>query len=184
VAEWAGVAIDHVQQLNPELRHWITPLRGDTYPLRVPAGTAAKVEQRLAESPAEGLATLQYHTVRKGETLASIARKLAVKRADLADANYLRATSRVAVGQQLVIPRAPTTLLTARADRPVPADADAEPLKTTYRVRRGDTLYSIARSFNTTVASLRTWNKIRGDRIVPGDVLTVAPVKRTAGGQH
>lgn len=184
VAEWAGVAIDSIQDLNPELRHWVTPVRGDTYALKVPAGTAATVEQRLAESPAAELATLQYHTVRKGETLASIARKLAVKRADLAEANYLRTTSRVAVGQQLVVPRAPTTLLTARADRPAPADTDAEPVKTTYRVRRGDTLYSIARSFNTTVASLRTWNKIRGDRIVPGDVLTVYPVKRTAGGQH
>ena len=184
IAEWTGAAIDDVQTLNPELRRWTTPLRGESYALKVPAGTAAVVEQRLAESPADSVTALQFHTVKKGESLASISRKLKVKRADLAEANYLRTTARVTPGQQLVIPRAPTALLTAMAERPAVEPAASDSAKTTYRVRRGDTLYSIARSFNTTVASLRSWNKIRGDRIVPGDLLTVSPAKRTAGGQH
>ncbi len=185
IAEWAGVPVDHIQNLNPELRHWITPLRGEDYPLKVPAGRAGVVEQRLAESSADGLAALQFHTVRKGESLASIAGKLKVKRADLAEANYLRPTARIAVGQQLVVPRAPTALLTAQADRPAPASATqaavAEPA--TYRVRRGDTLYSIARTFNTTVAFLRTWNNIRGSRILPGDVIAVSAPRRASGQQ-
>ena len=29
VAEWAGVAVDDIQQLNPELRRWTTPIRGE-----------------------------------------------------------------------------------------------------------------------------------------------------------
>ena len=39
---------------------------------------------------------------------------------DLADANYLSMKARVTPGQQLIIPRAPTTLLAARADNPAP----------------------------------------------------------------
>lgn len=189
IAEWTGVGIDDIQELNPELRRWTTPLRGSGYALKLPAGTAAIVEQRLAETPPEELATLQYHTVRKGESLSSIARKLKVRRADLAEANYLRTTSRVSPGQQLVVPRAPTALLAARTDRAAPAADGSAAARvgatpTTYRVRRGDTLYSIARTFNTTVASLRAWNKLRGDRILPGDRLTVSPSKPAAGGQH
>jgi len=192
VSEWAGVPIDQIQRLNPELRRWTTPLRGTSFPLTVPAGTGALVEQRLAALPAEEFTALQWHTVRKGETLQSVANKLKVRRTDLAEANYLSAKARVKPGQRLVIPRAPTALLAAQADRPEPVLAKVRPAapastlasaptakpsgelnRITYRVKRGDTLSSIARAFRTSVASLRTWNGLKSDRLVPGDRLTV-----------
>ena len=177
VSEWAGVPVDQIQRLNPELRRWTTPLRGTSFPLTVPEGTGPLVEQRLAELPAEEFTALKWHTVRKGETLQSVANKLKVRRTDLAEANYLSAKARVKPGQRLVIPRAPTTLLAAQADRPGPVVATAKPPgdldRITYRVKRGDTLSSIARAFRTSVASLRTWNGLKHDRLVPGDKLTV-----------
>lgn len=43
-----------------------------------------------------------------------------------------------------------------------------------YRVKRGDTLLSIARLYNTTVDALKTWNsRITGTRINVGDRLTI-----------
>jgi membrane-bound lytic murein transglycosylase D len=42
-----------------------------------------------------------------------------------------------------------------------------------YRVKRGDTLASIARAFKTTVESLQTWNRIPGTQIRAGERLTV-----------
>jgi membrane-bound lytic murein transglycosylase D len=58
------------------------------------------------------------------------------------------------------------------------ASADPEPVepqRIVHRVKRGDTLSSIARLYNTTVASLKSWNAriIRGSRIKVGDRLTV-----------
>ena len=44
---------------------------------------------------------------------------------------------------------------------------------TTYRVKRGDTLFSIAQLFDTTVAKLRSLNRLRGSHISVGDRLTV-----------
>lgn len=188
IAEWAGAPVDEIQRLNPELRRLTTPLRSTGYPLRVPPGTSAQVSAAVAAAAPEDLAALQYHTVKRGESLASIANKLRVRRTDLAEANYLSAKARVKPGARLVVPRAPTTLLTARADRPSPvtparaiaANVSAPPagetggrVKTTYRVRRGDTLYSIARAFRTTVDALRSWNRLSGSRINPGDRLTV-----------
>ena len=114
--------------------------------------------------------------MKRGESLATIARTLRVKQADLAEANYLSTSSRVAPGQKLIIPRAPTTLLAARTEQPVPettvvqsravvpqdASLAAPPKeargKVVYRVKRGDTLSSIARLFNTTIDALKTWN--------------------------
>ena len=200
VSEWAGVPVDEVQRMNPELRRWTTPLRGTPFQLTVPAGTGPLVEQRLAELPAEEFTALQWHTVRKGETLQSVANKLKVRRADLAEANYLSARARVKPGQRLVVPRAPTTLLAAQADRPEPVVGKARPAapestpasaptaqpsselnRITYRVKRGDTLSSIARFFRTTVASLRSWNGLKSDRLMPGDRLTVYTTRSTSG---
>ena len=47
------------------------------------------------------------------------------------------------------------------------------PRPVTYRVKRGDTLFSIARLFDTTVAKLRSLNRLRGNHISVGDRLTV-----------
>ena len=195
VAEWTGEPIGEIEDLNPELRRWTTPVRSPNYEIKVPVGTGETVRARLAATPAENLNAFQWHSVKRGETLQSIARKLKVKQADLAEANSLTLRSRVRPGQRLLIPRAPTTLLAARPDNPAPVPdavtaesrpvttqkpvpaprADAEPQRVVYRVKRGDTLFSIARLYNTTVEALKSWNTrtIRGNRINIGDRLTI-----------
>jgi len=191
IAEWAGVAVDDIQRLNPELRRFITPvnLDGETYLLRVPRGAAKTVAQWLSEVPPEELATLRWYTVRRHESLTTIANKLGVRRTDLAEANYLKsAKTAVIPGQKLVIPLAPSTLLASRTVRSQPTPAPAPPapasatptasdtadrVKVTYYVRRGDSLYSIAQQFHTTVANLRSWNGLTGTRITPGERLTI-----------
>src|SRR5688572_10713242 len=193
VAEWTNAPIDDIEALNPELRRWTTPVRSPKYEIKVPVGTGDAFRARLADTPAENLNAFQWHSVKRGETLLSISRKLKVRQADLAEANSLTLRSRVQIGQQLIIPRAPTTLLAARPENPAPetevaasrtvvsekamleAPADSvEPQRIVHRVKRGDTLLSIARLYNTTVASLKTWNtRIIRDQINIGDRLTI-----------
>ena len=123
VAEWAGAPVQNIQDLNPELRRWTTPIRESEYELKVPMGAAAVINTRLAEQGPADLAPLSHYTVKKGETLLSVSKKLRVSRSDLAEANYLSTKSRVQTGQQLVIPRAPT-LLAARTETPGPEASD------------------------------------------------------------
>jgi membrane-bound lytic murein transglycosylase D len=127
--------------------------------------------------------------VKRGESLASIARKLRVSRADLAEANYLRTTTRVRSGQRLVIPRMPSAALLARAAAggaeaevtavaavevaAESAEPEEEPARVVYRVRRGDTLYSIARKHGTTIEQLKTWNKLRNNVLSIGTRLVI-----------
>jgi membrane-bound lytic murein transglycosylase D len=190
IAEWIDMPVKAVQDLNPELRRWTTPVRANDYELKVPEGTADIVRAHLAQSDPDDLAPLNWHVVKKGETLATIARKLKVNRTDLAEANYLSTRAKVNGGQRLIIPRAPA-LLTARADTPAPATesrqvdvalasnvvAPAAGASTkaslTYRVKRGDTLFSIAKLYRTTVASLKTWNRLRTNALQVGQRLTI-----------
>jgi peptidoglycan lytic transglycosylase D len=188
VAEWTGQTIDDVQALNPELRRWTTPLATSNYEIKVPAGTSEMFASRLAAASPDQLASLKFYTVKRGETIATIARRLSVSRADLAEANKLSVRSPVRTGQELLIPRAPTGLLAsstavpapdAVASRPISAPATVaasrhEPTATLmYRVKRGDTLSSIARLFDTTVARIRSWNRLNSNRIAPGDRLKI-----------
>ena len=186
VAEWAGVAVDDIQELNPELRRWTTPVREGSYALRVPAGTASRIDEGLQAAAPAQLNALQWHTVKSGESLATIARKLKVNRNDLAEANYLKITSRVRPGQRLVVPRMPTAALLARAAAGVAAEAEAvaalaeesdEAPAAVYRVRPGDTLYAIARRHNTTVEQLKAWNKLKGSALSIGTRLVVSPAR-------
>ncbi len=189
IAEWTGTTIDDIQSLNPELRRWTTPVKDSQYELKVPAGTGDAVRERLTEDASSDLAALKYYTVKRGDSLPVIAKKLRVNKTDLAEANYLPATTRVAAGQRLVVPHEATVLLAADTERPVPvADArttvsetgtlaeatTSNRVRTLYQVKRGDTLSSIAQSFKTSVASLRTWNPhLPGDQLTAGQRLTV-----------
>jgi peptidoglycan lytic transglycosylase D len=195
IAEWTETTIDAIQALNPELRRWTTPLRERAYTLKVPAGSAEVVSARLEESSsADLLASLKYYTVTRGETIATIARKIGVARADLAEANYLKITARLSIGQQLLVPHEATALRAARVDRVAPADGSrstagdavvakgewtpsSDLVKTFYQVKKGDTLATIARTFKTTVASLQGWNGIPGTQIRAGERLTIYTVR-------
>ena len=190
VAEWAGVAVDDIQKLNPEFRRWTTPVKAGTYSIRVPQGTAARVREGLAAAGPGQLNAMQWHTVKKGETIAAIAKKLRVNRTDLAEANYLKVNSRVKVDAKLIIPRMPSSALLARASSAdlekaaaaTVADILAEtaalpepaPAKI-YRVRAGDTLSAVSRKTGASVAQIKSWNKMRGTKLNVGDRLIVQP---------
>jgi len=197
VAEWAGASVQQIQDLNPELRRWTTPIRATDYELKVPMGAADVISTRLAEAGSDDLAPLSHYTVKKGETLLSISKKLRVSRSDLAEANYLSTKSKLNTGQRLIIPRAPT-LLAARtepstdADRPdavlatarPPAEApnDDPPARTTttHRVARGETLFSIAKRYGTTVALIKELNRLRDNVIHVGQRLTIERLSNLA----
>ena len=179
VAEWTGSSIDEIQSLNPELRRWTTPVRSSSYTIKVPQGTGVTLQEKLAETPPTEFTALKWHVVKRGDTVASLARKFGVGRADLAEANAISAKSRLRPGEELLIPRAPTPLLSQRpsearvARAAANASSTAASKRVTYKVRRGDTLSAIARQFHVSLDDLKSWNRLRGSRLNPGDVLTV-----------
>ena len=128
--------------------------------------------------------------MKKGETLALVAKKLRVTRSDLAEANYLSVRARLSTGQQLIIPKppalldAPDAVLAAVTGEETPDVVKPAAAAPTARTRlfpsavctassSGDTLFSIARLYRTTVTSIREWNNLRGTTIRIGQRLTI-----------
>jgi murein DD-endopeptidase MepM/ murein hydrolase activator NlpD len=108
----------------------------------------------------------QTHTVQKGETFFSIARDYGVTRNDLLRANNISDPSRLYVGQRLRIPGSAAVAPPGRSTA-----------SRTYRVRNGDTLYSIARRHNVALTDLLNANGLNS-----GYVLKVNDTLKIPGG--
>jgi membrane-bound lytic murein transglycosylase D len=173
IAEWSEIDVEDLQDLNPELRRLTTPTGSHT--LKVPLGTAATVSAKLATAEPTLFRDqdFKFHNVRRGESLSSVARRYKVTLSQLRAANDLTSRSRIRSGQTLLIPQRPAALPTASAPKTAAAAARTANSPLTYRVQRGDTLYSIANRFDTTVQEIKKLNSLSTDRINIGDRLTV-----------
>jgi membrane-bound lytic murein transglycosylase D len=104
------------------------------------------------------------HKVKKGEVMASIAKRYGVSVKQIMRANSLK-SSRVRAGQLLSIKVAAVSKAKASAIKNKKTQ--------TYTVKRGDTLHSIAQKFDIKVADLKRWNKKYSSHIQPGNKLTI-----------
>jgi membrane-bound lytic murein transglycosylase D len=141
----------------------------------VPAGRGPAVSECVARLPPEKRVNFRKHVVRRGQTLAGIARANGVTASEIAAANGLPAARRLRPGTELIIPipakpRVATVRRQATAELREPPDRRAA---VRHRIRPGDTLVSIAAQYGTTVRDLQAWNGLRGTGIAAGDVLTI-----------
>ena len=178
VAEWAGVSLVDIEELNPELRRWTTPVNYPDYELKVPTGRGARLQTRLASTDPSELVTFRRYTVRRGDTLSGVASRNRISRTELAVANGLGTRARLRIGQTLIIPRLPAAAMassakpsSARGVQRASRSSAAKPL--VYRVRKGDTLSQIAARHAVTVAELKRWNNRRSNNLRIGERLTI-----------
>jgi LysM repeat protein len=123
---------------------------------------AAATEAGAAAAPEDaGVAAARSgaYRVRRGDALWDIAQAHGTTIAAIQRSNNLR-NSRIYPGQLLTMPAAGAPSL-----RNVPSGS--------YRVRRGDALWDIARAHGTTIAAIQQSNNLLGSRIHPGQILTI-----------
>jgi len=163
VAECVDTSVNYLQELNPSLLRLSTP-KDEPFTLRLPAGTAEKYQTAISAIPADMRTLWRYHRVESGDTLASVAHKYHTSPASITEANHLPADD-LQIGAKLIIPL-------------TPGESDGEGMAfskhpTRYKVRKGDTLYSIADDFDVPVEKLRKWNHLRGSKVTAGRTLTI-----------
>ena len=167
VARCANTEAAEIRRLNPELHRGITP--SSSFDLDVPEGSGERVTACLA-----GERAMNYtrHIIRKRDTFALIAKMFGVPASEIARTNGLSLKSKLVRGVELAIPRprpaVPTKLAAAGAPRPGSGAS--------YRIRKGDTLSSVAARHSTTVAAIKARNRLNSSRLSIGQLLQVTSV--------
>ncbi len=165
IAKVLNVPYKQLCQLNPALRYQVTP--PDTYQLRVPKGDGTILEAKLDKIHEWCPPRCQYvwHRVQRGETLSLISFKYHSSIRSIVLANHLRRSDLIRVGQKLRIPL---------GHRRYPSIAyETSHLPYTYRVKKGDSLWVIARRFGTTTSVLMRINHLRTPRLHVGQILHI-----------
>ncbi|HTL81329.1 MAG TPA: LysM peptidoglycan-binding domain-containing protein [Bacteroidia bacterium] len=188
-----SISLDELEFLNPEYKIDVIPLSttGTPYKITLPldkVGQFVTNEQQIysyikTDTAMAALAIVQVkttHTVKKGETITSIARVYKCSATDIRAWNGLK-SNYIKVGQKLTIytpQKAPatsttTTTATTTVDAPATTTSSSAATSTTststtttstavkykyYTVKNGDNLYTISKATNVSVAELKKLN--------------------------
>lgn len=176
-ADLAGISRDDMFALNPAFNRMTTPPNGP-HRLLLPVAQVEPFRAAiLSEDGAQRVASTAVapppdtrHRVQRGENLTSIARRYGVPVATLKQANNLRGAT-IHPGDTLVIPGVPSASpdpvaaaavaearpdISAQLPERQPAAAPGKPR--VYTVKRGDTLWGVARKHGVTVPALASAN--------------------------
>ncbi|WAR44216.1 lytic transglycosylase [Methylomonas rapida] len=180
-AEMAQTPLDEFIKLNPGFNRLSTAPNGP-HRLLVPVEKADTFKEKLAGLPEHELIKWEHHTVGKRETLKSIAQSHHTTIEQIQEVNHM-ASNEVAQGETLLIPMSYKAI--KGQDEPVVAAVEpkAPPKpqvsKQEYTVKKGDTLWTVARHFSVDQDDILTWNKLsKKSGLKPGQKLTI---KKTGG---
>ncbi len=167
VADLTGASQQVIEDLNPGLLRGRTP-PDEPYELHIPAGTKDLYTQRVAEIPEDKRTSWRYHRLAPGETLDDVARTFHTTTSDLAFVNQIDVTASLLNTPALIVPVTPARGVSGGGRTSV------------YKVRRGDTMVTVADQFGVTVDELRTWNHMSSGSLTTGRRLYVAEPARLA----
>ncbi|MBF8723005.1 MULTISPECIES: lytic transglycosylase domain-containing protein [Pseudomonas] len=183
VAAFADIDEDELIQLNPAFKKRMT-VDGPKQ-LLVPTAKAQLLSDSLSNLKPEELVSLQpnkavfqaalaeakapvkarSYRVKRGDNLSSIAKAHRVSVRDLQRWNRLSG-NRVKAGQVLALRGGSSSGAANRV-------ASSKQRSTQYKVRKGDSLYAVAKRFNVEMKHLKRWNPRSGHALKPGQTLTV-----------
>ena len=201
IAQAAGISYEDLKELNPELRTELTPPYMEQYPLRLPVGTQQTFLNAYAQIPDDRKIIGTHYTIRRNDTLGKVARRFGTSVSLLREINHISPGQTLHQGDLLfipklrVVPREPnspsmtaanrhryklraapkkTPIEMASLEKPDSTPSNDEGGKILYRVKDGDTLWDISKSFNVSVHDLKRYNGLgKRSKIRPGDQLVL-----------
>jgi membrane-bound lytic murein transglycosylase D len=200
VAFYTGIPEEVVNGLNSELRHRITPDK--EYDLKLPLEACDKYSQVKDSIPQSDRPTLSFlsspnrenhkadrlsdrrtarshslnYRVKQGESLGSIARKYRLSPRTLAAYNSISANKALKSGQRIQIPVGNSKKVGKSAVQYANGDKNSSERdnRINYKVKRGDSLASLARRFGTSEAEIKKLNRMKGRSLTTGKVIIIS----------
>jgi membrane-bound lytic murein transglycosylase D len=157
VAECVDTSASTMQDLNPSLLRLTTP-KDREFELHLPAGTKDRYLTSITAIPPDMRVWWRYHKVGPTDTLSSVARAYHTTPQAIVQVNNLDGDEHLQAESELIIPVAPGK---HAADEMASYSRRA----TTYKVRKGDTVETVADNFAVPPSMVRRWNHLKGDSV-------------------
>src|SRR2546427_6031654 len=159
VAGCVDASPETLQDLNPSLLRLTTP-KDREFELHLPAGTKEKYASAIAAVPRDMRVWWRYHNVGPNDSLESISRVYRTPAKAIAQANSLDRDDKLqSASKIIIIPIAPGKHATTEDGATYARHA------TRYKLRRGDTLQSVADNFAVPPTMVRRWNHLKGNSL-------------------
>ncbi len=179
IAEVCDISFQDLKRYNPALIKYMTPPAMAFYEVWIPESAASKVmdrysllasrkvkENKLARVVEQG-GNFEYHRVKQGESLFSIAKKYGKAVGFLRRLNQLK-SNKIYVGMHLKV-------TPAKKSSNIVASAKSTKV---HVVRSGENLEVIAKKFGLSVGEIRRLNRLRTSRITVGQSLKIPSPKK------
>jgi len=155
--------------LNPELRYGILP--NETYTLRIPPDKGEGLLARLDTIPISHPPQQAYikHRVRSGESLSVIADRYRTSINSIMRANNIRKRNFIVAGTVLKIPRRGAVIQTVQPSTTMNSSREV----ITYKVRSGDSLWILAKRYDTTTKNIIAINQLTSNNLYIGQALKI-----------
>lgn len=163
IAEWSDISLEDLYTLNPGLKRWATPSKGN-YTLLLPNKNMDLFQKSMLANP--DLPRLEWirHLVKQGDSLSLLAKKYATTMAQIISVNQLD-DHLIKVGDYLIVP-------IAKKDANVYSSSESEREKSRLNARKnghkvihlvvtGDSLWSISRKYQVSINNIVKWNHIK-----------------------
>ncbi|MCI5226565.1 MAG: LysM peptidoglycan-binding domain-containing protein [Candidatus Electrothrix sp. AX2] len=168
VAKAGGYSVKEIRQLNNELlKNQIPPVQ-NMYSLRVPAGSSTRIAANIAENLQETRSDKKkkvIHRLQRGETLSGVSKRYNVPVNMIMQWNDIDDVRRLQTGRKLAL--YPHKKFHAGKDQVVKMDISY------YKVRHGDSLWSIAQKHQVSTREIKQWNQLNNNLLHPGKKLVI-----------
>ncbi len=177
MSEKMEIGYDELKQINPKFRGEVAPVKSNgILEIRVPIGKSQAGLAAARESVVEKLEYVadngetETYRIRPGDSLSTIARKHKTTIAWLRDVNDLRKGRLLRVGMRIQVPdresKKPVVRNVAKKEAPANSAEIVTSQGVLYVVQPGDSLYTIAEEYDSTVSELLKMNKMRRGQVL------------------
>ena len=148
LADILNISLKEIYKLNPGFNYWQSPPDGP-HQILIPVENDNYMNELINDLPNHKIQWIHYK-IRSGDCLSKIAKRYSTTISLIKKVNRL-STNRIIVNDDLLIPKV--------VDDTINND-NHEPHYTEYKIKRGDSLWDLSKTFNVSIDKIAIWNNI------------------------
>lgn len=179
-AKFAEMSLDDFIALNPAYNKPV--ITRDAEKILLPVDKAQVFAQNLSNYK-KSLVSWQAYTAKRGEKISKIAKKFNMALARFKEINRGSDKKKAAGGEMFLVPLASSgSAAVTLPSEPLPEKIVQASSASSYTIKKGDTLYSVAKRYGVSASHLMAANDLKSPQVISGQVIRVTGSRQSKAG--